>query len=115
MLQRTFSLSRRSGIVHSINESRPSTKAIHSVPLTVNLEQAKDINLCINCKYFIPHKTSKETHYAECKKHGEVSVIDGSIKYTIITVARQYFCHGKDFEPIEQNEYDPNSHKEFLK
>lgn len=115
MFQTAFSLTRRSGIVHAINEPRSPTKAIHSVPLTVNLDEAKDIPLCINCKYFSPYKNSKEAEYAECKKHGEVSVIDGTIKYRLVTVARQYFCRGNDFEPSELKEYDPESHKEFFR
>lgn len=115
MFPRALSLSRRSGIVRSINQSKSSIKAIHSVPINVNLEDAKDIPLCINCKYFLPDKLSKSTLSARCKKHGEVSVIDGVITYTLVTHARQYHCHGNDFEAIDLKDIDPDSHKALFK
>lgn len=117
MFQTTISSIRRHVILKPKKTSNIIVRSVRSKPIIVSLEEAKDIPLCINCKYFNPNtnKQIKDAKYGECKKYGEVSVIDGSIVYKQVTIAREYFCHGLDFKPIDLKEIDPDSHKAFLK
>lgn len=115
MFQRAFSLSRRSGIIRAMNEPNSSVKPIYSKPITVSLNEAKDLKLCIDCKYFLSNKLTKETRLGLCQKHGTISLIDGKITYDNVEIARQYNCHGNDFEPIDRKEIDPESHKAFFR
>ena len=113
MLQKSFFKNRQSCILRAIKDPNLSvSRAIYAKPISVSLEEAEGLPLCVNCKYF--HNFSKESNHALCKKHGEVSLIDGTVTYKSVTVARQYFCHGNDFEIIDRTEYALNNHKEIL-
>lgn len=116
MFKLTLSSNRRSIIVRNMPESK-TFKGIHSKPILVNIDEAKDIPLCINCKYYNPHsnKLVTEARLGECRKYGEMNVIDGSIIYKNTETARQYFCHGDMFEHKILIDKDPESYKDFLK
>lgn len=54
--------------------------------------------LCKDCKYFHkePH-ISMENAY--CTKFGKISLVSGNILYEYASIAREYDCKGKYFEP----------------
>ena len=115
MLQKSFFKNRQSSILRAIKDPNLSVnRAIYAKPINVSIEEAEGLPLCVNCKHFLLDKFSKEPNHALCKKHGEVSLIDGTVTYKNVTVARQYFCHGNDFEIIDRTEYGLNNHKEIL-
>ena len=115
MFQNTLSLARRNVMARSLNESNPSIKGIQTKPIYISIHETKDVPLCINCKYYSPSKMVKEARLGECRKFGKMNVIDGAITYEVVEVARQYFCHGNQYEEINRKEVDPESHKAFLK
>lgn len=112
MFQFILSSSRKSIVSRAMSES--NTRGIQSKPLLIDMNAAKDVPICINCKYFNKHPTLKESSYGKCHKFGELDVIDGTIHYKQIEIARQYFCHGNDYEEIDRKEVDSDSHKEKL-
>lgn len=114
MFKRALSLTRRSNIVRAMNEPSSNVKPIYSKPIKVNLNEANDLKFCIDCKYFLGNKTVKQADLGFCQKYGTISVIDGKITYDNVEIARQYKCHGNDFEPIDRKEIDPESHKAFF-
>lgn len=78
-------------------------------PIKVPLATAKDHPLCINCKYYIPPPPAQAANKKRglCQKSGTINVIDGEIEYTLVTIAREYDCHGDWFEPNDETLVNP--------
>jgi len=71
------------------------SKALMRIPL----DKAKQIPLCINCKYYIsPSYKNKKLGF--CQKSGTVHVVDGTIEYENVEIYREYTCKGKLYEEI---------------
>lgn len=117
MFQVALSSTRKSIVSRAMTESNTSLRGIQSKQLLINLDEAKGIPICINCKYYHPHtnKMIKEAHLGKCHKYGEFDVIDGSIIYKSVDVARQYFCHGNQYEEKDMNKTEIEDYKDFLK
>lgn len=71
----------------------PITKSPIHVPLTHTT-----VPICKDCKHFIPPKNVNDIKNGFCGKVGYINVLDGSIVYENLELARQYHCKGEMFE-----------------
>ncbi len=83
------------------------------VPIRVPLANAKNIPLCINCKFYIPPDTTKiyinNKRHGLCGKSGMIHVVDGSIDYENVEIYREYTCKGKLYE--EKSDIEPSGYE----
>lgn len=59
------------------------------------------IKFCVDCKHFKAPKNRVMKH-GVCTKFVNINKVDGSIEYTMASVAREYDCKDEMYEPKEE-------------
>lgn len=57
------------------------------------------IKFCMDCKYFSAPPKPRSLKHGECTKFAKLNKVDGSIEFTMASVAREYDCKDRFYEP----------------
>jgi hypothetical protein len=67
---------------------------------------AQPVKLCKNCTYFKPRPNVPDLKYGLCTKFVNLNKVDGSVEFSTASVAREFDCKEKFYEPRIKDTYD---------